>query len=375
MPVRRIRARWWVDFRHGGERYRRCSPLNTKAGAREYELTLRGRLARAEPIAGVAPRTGPRTRFSEFSDTWVSTYVVPNNKPSERYAKVVVLRHHLIPWFGRFPLETIGTANVEAYKAAKLASGLSAKTVNNHLAVLGRCLRSAVEWDLIATAPRIKQLKAAPPGFDCLNADEVARLLARCEEPQWRAMIRLAVRTGLRLGELLALRWEDTDLARRRLAVRRSVWRSIVTTTKTYRERYVPLSTDCCSELAGFAEASGFIFGAAAERTRAHSTARKALHRACWRANLRPIGWHVLRHTFASDLASAGVPLHVVQALLGHATLTMTQRYAHLAPDAFADAIAVLEKATGACGPRENGQPAVNATPMQVPPAPQPAAA
>ena len=71
------------------------------------------------------------------------------------------------------------------------------------------------------------------------------------------------------------------------------------------------------------------------------------LHRICRKAGLRKIGWHVLRHTFASHLAMHGVPLRGIQELLGHASITMTMKYAHLSPDARRDYVQLLDKKKG----------------------------
>ena len=75
-----------------------------------------------------------------------------------------------------------------------------------------------------------------------------------------------------------------------------------------------------------------------------HGELAKPLWRACRRAGLRRVGWHILRHTFASHLVMRGVPLKAVQELLGHTTIQMTMRYSHLAPEIGRQAVAVLEQ-------------------------------
>jgi len=73
------------------------------------------------------------------------------------------------------------------------------------------------------------------------------------------------------------------------------------------------------------------------------SEQKNAVTHACRRAGLRPVGWHMLRHTFASHLAMRGATLKVIQDLLGHSTITMTMRYAHLAPEVARDAVRLLD--------------------------------
>ncbi|MDD2785541.1 MAG: tyrosine-type recombinase/integrase [Patescibacteria group bacterium] len=90
------------------------------------------------------------------------------------------------------------------------------------------------------------------------------------------------------------------------------------------------------------------------------ATATWAIHRACARVGLRRIGWHVLRHTFASRLVSEGVPLNEVMRLMGHSCITTTMRYAHFAPSKLHESIRVLEAAERRALAENFGQPAGN---------------
>ena len=102
---------------------------------------------------------------------------------------------------------------IERYKAAKLAKGLKPKTINNHLAVLRKALVVAAEWGLLEGRAKVKQMKVAPPDFDFLDHEEADRLVAAADG-DFRVMIVTGCKTGLRLGEMRALRWEDVDLRR-----------------------------------------------------------------------------------------------------------------------------------------------------------------
>ena len=196
---------------------------------------------------------------------------------------------------------------------------------------------------LIEAVPEIEWLRAPKPDFDFLDFDEADRLV-RAADGEWRCMILVALRTGLRQGELLALRWEDVDLKKGLLRVRQSVTRGHVTEPKSGKGRDIPLSDDA---LAAF-KAQRHLRGPLVFSARGWSDARKTeckhpLWRASKKAGLRRIGWHVLRHTFASHLAMRGVPLKAVQELLGHATMEMTMRYAHLSPNVPRDAVKALD--------------------------------
>lgn len=362
MPVRKIRKAWWVDIRFGFRRYRKRSPTNSAGGAREYEAYLRHELAHGENIN--RPRA-PETTFADFAKRWLATYVTTNNKPSEQRTKRILLERHLLPALGARPLAGIGPSAIEEYKARKLATGLRPKTVNNHLAVLSKCLRTAEEWGNLSHAPRVRLLRAPAPEIDFLSPEESARLLADDEEPISNGMVLVGLRAGLRLGELLALERRDANLERRNLTVARSIVNGVVGTPKNYRVRHIPMTREL-REFFAAAPGTGLLFGRADGRPQSYSIAEKAMTRLCKRTGIRRIGWHRLRHTFASDLVAANVALPAVQKLLGHASITTTMRYAHLAPSALRGAIDTLEEFISLRPTSEFGQPVVNASPKAV---------
>jgi integrase len=136
-------------------------------------------------------------------------------KHAEVISKRKILRVHLVPAFGDLRLDQVGLAEIEGYKAGKLTAGLAKKTINNHLTVLRKLLSTAVEWRLLSMAPPIKWLRAPAGEFDFLTFDEADRLIAGAED-EWRAMIVIALRTDLRHGELIGLRWIAVSKAIRR---------------------------------------------------------------------------------------------------------------------------------------------------------------
>ena len=191
-------------------------------------------------------------------------------------------------------------------------------------------------------APPIKWLKPPPPEFDFLTFDESNRLLAAAQG-EWRTMITVAVRTGLRLGELLGLSWTDVDLEAGRLFVRRAVARGVVGTPKNGRSREVALSQQAAAALAAHPRRSLLVFSDPEGKMLTKGATNAPLANALKRAGLRHIGWHALRHTFASQLVMRGAPVKAVQELLGHSTIEMTMRYSHLSPDARRDAVSLLD--------------------------------
>ena len=343
MSARKIKKSWWIDIRFQDERIRKRSPENTKAGAEAYEALVRSRLGRGEPLE--APKKTVTQAFGVFAEEWFNMHVVTNNKPSTQCSSRMILDGHLIGFFGGKSLDAVTAEEIERYKASKLQTGLSPKTVNNHLAVLGKCLKTAVEWNRIPFAPRLRLLKAPPQKFDFLGSVESARLTASFSDSHWQAMAICAIRSGMRMGELLGLRWEDVDFERRQLSVRRSIVRGVVASPKSNKARHIPLAEDLLEVLAGLRPKSGYVFQQTNGEPMTRGMAWRAIQTACKGAGLRLIGWHVLRHTFASQLASEGVSIQIIQTLLGHSDMKMTMRYAHLAPSTLRGAIDVLQAA------------------------------
>ena len=158
-------------------------------------------------------------------------------------------------------------------------------------------------------------------------------------------MITVALKTGLRQGELLALAWDDVDLVAGRLVVSRNLSRGEITTPKNGKTREIPLGDDVLSALKRHRHLRGdVVFCTPAGSMFTKGESKHPLWRACKRAGLRRIGWHVLRHTFASHLVMRKAPIKAVQELMGHFSVTMTERYAHLSPDVRKDAVRLLDR-------------------------------
>lgn len=234
---------WMIDVQAVGRdgrlrRVRKIAPMRTRRAAEKLEHETRAELVSVdERLVTTAPDA---PRFADLAEQFVSTYAVTNNKHAEVVSKRKILRVHLVPAFGELRLDQVGLAEIEEYKAGKLTAGLAKKTINNHLTVLRKLLSTAVEWRMLSMVPSIKWQKAPVGGFDFLTFEEANRLIDGAEA-EWRAMIIVALRTGLRHGELIGLRWIDTDLDAGRLVVRQAVSEGVIGAPKNGRMREVPL--------------------------------------------------------------------------------------------------------------------------------------
>jgi integrase len=346
MAVRKLKNSWWVDITIDHRRYRKRSPENSKVGAQAFEAVLRQKLAREGDLK--SSRTEGTPTFERFAWQWFNDYVRPNNKHSEQLAKKYILASSLIPFFGQMSIEQIRAHDVERYKAAQIQQGFTNKTIRNRLTVLNKCLATAYEWlELAGAPPKIKWPQSAAPEFDYLSADECELLLSHASGVM-SEMILVALRTGMRQGELRALQWSSLNWLTRTIAVRhsRDDYRGVLVPPKNNRTRHIPLDIDVYATLYRRRKETGYVFLAQDGRPFNNCRLNRAISKLCKEATFRRIGWHTLRHTFASHLAMRGVPMPAIKELLGHASITTTMRYAHVAPSTLRAAIDMLNPKT-----------------------------
>ena len=355
-----IKGSWWVDFRAAHTRYRKRSPENSRAGAKNYEATLRQKLARGESIE-VAERATPQDQvFGQFAWQWFDQYVVSNNKPSEQKTKKYILNASLVPFFGKMRLGKITTHDIERYKAHALKEGVARKTINNRLTVFRKCMTTAYDWlELPGTPPKFVWLKCPPHAMDYLSPDECELLLANATGVI-REMLLTALRTGMRQGELKGLQWSSIDWQNRSITVRDSLcdYTKKLGSTKGNRARHIPMDIDVYEMLSNRKKSTGYVFLDTDDRPFNCFRLSGRLAKVCKKAGLRRIGWHTLRHSFASHLVMRGVPMTAVQMLMGHSVITTTMKYAHLAPSTLRSAIEMLNPRTMAGA--DFGQPVGN---------------
>ena len=174
--------------------------------------------------AGVAPS---RTTVHAFLDRWLEDYARPNTAPKTYRTYSDLVSHHLKPALGAIRLSAVRPDHIQtAYKAIG-AKGLSPTTVLHCHRILREALQHAVKWQLVARNPAdlVDPPRANRHEIPALDLGQIARLLACARQTEYGALVELALLTGLRQGEILALRWHDADLATGSLSVSRSLQR------------------------------------------------------------------------------------------------------------------------------------------------------
>jgi integrase len=327
-------GKWIVDvmFEHADgreERVRKVSPVQTRVGAEQYERQLRASMLDPRPKQKEVPQ------LSKFIDErWWPTYPKgAGNRHTTVREKEIHLRVHIKPRLGHLRLDEIQGEPVAGLFAAMREAGARSKTVSNVRATLAKLLASAVEWGVLPAMPKLPRVKVEDPPWDFLTSDEAARLLDGARDDSERLLLSFAMSTGCRAGELLALTHSDLNLTAGLVTFRKSASWGVVGPTKSGRERRVPLTATLRGTLAHRMRApEALVFTRADGSPLKLDDLHTILWRACRVAGLRKIRFHDLRHTFASALVAANVPLRQVQAWLGHSSLRLVERYAHLSP-------------------------------------------
>lgn len=243
-------------------------------------------------------------------------------------------------FFSKKKLSELTPWHLEQYKKARKEAGLAPSSINVELAVLKALLHKAQEWGKLAEHPGrdVRLLKVPQGKTRFLSEEEEAAILTACS-PALRRIVQAGLLTGFRRQELTSLRSSDVDLERDLVSVAACY-------AKNGESRTLPVSarlkTIMQEALAVRGNASTVFVKDTGKQWTANAFA-KAFTAACRRARLDSLSPHVLRHTFASRLVMAGVDLRTVQELMGHKSIVMTLRYAHLSPSHKRAAVEALE--------------------------------
>lgn len=221
---------------------------------------------------------------------------------------------------------------LERWKGHQRAQEYAPATINRDLGAIKAMLRKAAEWGYVAPMgwDRVRGFKAARGRLYFYTPADLKRLL-KAAKGMHKTLILLCARAGLRRSEAYWLAWKDVDLDRGLLSVTpKGGWQP-----KDFEQRHIPLADDLKRHLAGLPRATEWVLGERPERVDKLSLDLYKLARSLE----MPGTLHILRHTFASHLAQAGVPLYTISKLLGHASVKTSEIYSHLVPESLSGAV------------------------------------
>ncbi len=288
--------------------------------------------------------------FREFVETQWQPSLFPTFKRSTAKGYAHLLRKYLVPYFGGQNLAEISRQMVQGF-VAQLGQRLAPKTVSLAKNLLSKVFSTAIEWGYLEANPvRGVRVPTVVPQNEhiALTPEQVRQLAAELSEP-YKSMVLIAVLTGLRRGELFALRWGAVDFERKLISVREAVYEGQFDAPKTRSSvRTIPMGealAEILLRLRGEKAAPDALVFASRKGTplRPENVLKRVIHPACARIGLPKVGWHDLRHTSAT-LLHQSEPLRVAQAILGHSAMQTTLGYTHALPGWQREAMRRLEE-------------------------------
>jgi integrase len=333
----------WQD----GKRQRK-----TLYGASKRQVLERLKEAQKQREAGVVLQTSKQT-YEQLVTQWLTTVQKTKVAPGTYAREEVIVRRHLIPKLGKLPLEKVSAQTIQAYIAGANENHAPA-TVRLQFSVLHSSLEYAAKIGLIArnSAKYAVLPRPVKPNRRSLTVPEVQRLIERAADDPRGALYILAISTGMRIGELLALRWDDIDLSKCVVRVERKALhlgkQLIEDSPKSAAgRRTIDLTPDAAAILQRHRQAQrearmrseqwerpDLVFTAGnGKPQRANNITSSIFPRFLREAGLPRITFHELRHSFISFMLSNGENISVVARIVGHSDVSMTlRRYRHLLP-------------------------------------------
>jgi integrase len=310
---------------------------------------------------GIFVRPG-KTSLGEYLERWLKDYVWPNLAPRTAEGYESIVRCHLTPALGKILLNQLKPEHIQKYYSEKLTHGrydgkgaLNARSVRHHHMALHCSLEIGVKWGLLSRNPADAVSPPHPqrPEMHTMSEDDVHTFLKAAQNTPYYTLFYIALFTGMRRSELLALRWCDVDLILCQISVNRSLHhlrngKIIFRQPKTAKgRRMIAISPSATIVLKEHKEKQisqkkllgtklrdeDFVFSDLNGNPLLPGTITQAWRKLARKAGLQGIRLHDARHTHASLMLKQGVHPKIVQERLGHATISTTlDLYSHVAP-------------------------------------------
>ena len=325
---------YFMKFQANGVRVYESTKTKNRKFAEEIYLNRR-----AEIIAGIEPVRrfeSDITTFLELADKYLEWCDGRQKSFSRKKVIVKILNNYLKNKL----IQDISIEELEIIQSDYIKSGHSINYVNNIIKILKAMFTKAYDWELISEdvlkrVRKVKQLKGENKRLRYLSEEEAERLISACSK-EIRPIIITALNTGMRKSEILHLTWDRVDLKNRII---------LLDKTKNGERREIPINQTLYDALSGITRhiKCDYVFYNP-ETLKPFYDIKKSFAGALKKAHIIDFHFHDLRHTFASSLVMAGVDLATIQKLLGHKTINMTLRYAHLSNVHLKDAVNILDE-------------------------------
>jgi integrase len=327
---------WWMAYAFEGRTIRESTGTHSKKTAQKVYAERVSAVTHGRFDINLVKRS---PTLADFADEYLEIYSKSNKQP-QSFRRDQTSIKNLKAFLGQKTLNEIRPMLIEHYKRKRLDKGRKPGTINRELACLKHIYTVAVKNGRATSNPvkEVKLLREDNVITNVLSREHEQSLLDNAA-PHIHRVVVCAVETGMRLGEILGLKWDQVDISRRLI---------LVTKTKTGRNREIDITDRLLAVLKRTRrqEREGHVFrGLDGELM---LSVKEGYKNALERAGLKEkkYRFHDLRHTFATRLVEAGADLITVQQLLGHSTILTTQRYAHPSADARRAAMARLSRGT-----------------------------
>lgn len=322
---------WYIDYSVFGKRQRERIGANKKLA----ENVLKKKELEIVENRYLDIKKEEKIKFPDFAKEYLEYYSKPNKKSWHSDVDTINILNR---FFSSLYLYEITPLLVEKFKTERIKD-VSPATVNRNLACLKCLFNRAIEWGKTQNNPvrKIKLFRENNRRLRYLELDEIDNLLNNSSS-YLKPIIILALNTGMRKGEILELKWPDLDFKQNLI---------YLLNTKSGEKREIPMNEQVRTALIKVRKhpQSPFVF--CKEDGTSYGDIKKSFYTAMKKSGIMNFRFHDLRHTFASHLVMSGVDLNTVRELMGHKTIEMTLRYAHLSPDCKRRAVKVLDEKYG----------------------------
>ncbi len=351
----RWEGRYYTGEIVNGKRVRKNVLAKTKAECKEkLNKAIADNANRMRIIERCNFLTNPEPTLEEWSRIWFESFCTASVKEYTRNSYQSYFDRYILPNLGGMKIKDISTVSCQQFlmkmytsgrtrNVEKKGKGLSAKTVKDIKIALQTCLQKAEDEGLIETNPcrKVQLPKDAPKEMQTLKANELGAFLQETKDSGCYEFYILEITTGLRLGEILALTWDDLDIKNKTISVNKQVQRIKselkITTPKTASSiRTVALCDECFNQLIVLRSRqridTKLIFPSPITGgLRDPSSVTRKLHRMQKRAGVPQIRFHDLRHSFATLSLEQGMDIKTVSHMLGHTDAGFTMNtYMHV---------------------------------------------
>ncbi|OVE79286.1 hypothetical protein BVY01_02910 [bacterium I07] len=329
---------YMIDFYYGGKRIQRSAKTDDRQTAKLILKDIEARVAKGSfNIEDIKPRK--KVFLNDFIKEYLS--FSKSHKAYMTWMREKLVLKMFRNFAGNIPLAAIDRKLLDEYMQERIKS-LSRASVNIDLRHMKAALTKAVEWQYLLKNPAkgIKPLSIPQNAPKFFTEQQMGLINQNIQAEHISQIVLFAVNTGVRIGELVNIRWQDIDLDKKTIRIAQTIEHQ----TKSKRERTIPMNTAVYNLIEGMERRGDYVFCRLDGR-------KRQCHYISWsfKKMLRKVGleeqysFHSLRHTFASQLVQKGVAIYHVSKLLGHSNIKTTEIYAHLAPENLHEVVKLLD--------------------------------